>query len=73
MVEYPKGALVRIQDICRDVKRKHAGLLPIDRSTWHRWVKCGKAPKPLQLMGTPVWPIEQIQALAQGPEPKPSS
>lgn len=62
--QYPAGALVRITDICRDSKRDRPGILPITRSTWHRWVATGRAPKPRSLSGTPVWPIEQVTALA---------
>lgn len=62
---YPQGAWVRVCDICRDKKTGKPGLLPIDRSTWHRWVKTGRAPQPKQLYGTPVWPVEQVLALAQ--------
>jgi hypothetical protein len=61
---YPEGAMVRISDICRDQKRGRSGLLPISRSTWNRWVEDGTAPKPKKLHGTPVWPIEQVRALA---------
>lgn len=64
MTEYPAGALLRISDICRNPKTGRPGLLPITRSTWHRWVTDGKAPKALKLGGTPVWPIEQVRALA---------
>lgn len=65
---YPLGALVRVADICRDTKRGYAGILPIDRSTWHRWVKSGKVPKGKRLAGssTTVWPIELIRSLADG-------
>ena len=63
---YPAGALVRISDICRH--KKHPGLLPIDRSTWFRWVKSGRVPDGKHLAGTAtkVWPIETILSLAQG-------
>lgn len=64
MTKYPEGALLRVSDICRDTKRGNPGILPITRSTWHRWVESGKAPKGLRLGGTPVWPIEQVRALA---------
>ena len=64
MTQYPAGALLRASDICRDTKRGHPGILPITRSTWHRWVESGKAPAGLRLGGTPVWPIEQVRALA---------
>lgn len=65
---YPAGALLRASDICRDKKTGRPGLLPIDRSTWHRWVKTGRAPAPRSLMGTPVWPLEQVLALAEPAE-----
>lgn len=62
--EYPAGALVRIVDICRH-KSGAPGLLPINRSTWHRWVKGGKVPKGTALAGssTMVWTIEVIRSL----------
>ena len=68
---YLPGALVRISDICRDHKRGHSGILPISRSTWNRWVSDGTAPAPRKLLGTPVWPIEQVRAMAMAPEPAP--
>ena len=64
MTQYPEGALLRVSDICRNPKTGRPGVLPITRSTWHRWVKDGKAPKALHLGCTPVWPIEQVRALA---------
>lgn len=61
---YPAGALLRVSDICG--KKDQPGLLPIDRSTWHRWIKAGKVPEGLSLAGTAtkVWPIELVQSLA---------
>lgn len=64
MTQYPEGALLRVSDICRNPKTGRPGLLPITRSTWYRWVTDGKAPKALKLGATPVWPIEQVRALA---------
>lgn len=63
---YPAGALVRISDICRHQKTGKPGLLPIDRSTWHRWLKNGTVPAGLCLAGSSikVWPIEVILNLA---------
>lgn len=65
ITSYPPGALVRSSDICRDPKRGYAGILPIDRSTWHRWVKSGKAPAGRCLAGTStrVWEIEAVRSL----------
>jgi len=65
ITSYPPGALVRSSDICRDPKRGYAGILPIDRSTWHRWVKSGKAPAGRCLAGTStrVWEIEAVRRL----------
>lgn len=65
ITNYPPGALVRSSDICRDLKRGYAGLLPIDRSTWHRWVKSGKVPVGRYLAGTStrVWEIEVVRSL----------
>ena len=70
MKKYPAGALVRISDICRHPKTGTPGLLPIDRSTWWRWLKNGTAPAGMSLAGTSikVWPIEVILNLAS-PEP----
>lgn len=62
---YPAGCLVRIADICKNPKTQQAGILPIGRTTWHKWVKAGKAPQPKKMNGTPVWPIEQVLALAE--------
>lgn len=66
-ITYPTGALVRIADICRHPKTGRPGLLPIDRSTWHRWVKEKRVPEGLSLAGsaTKVWPIEVVLGLAQ--------
>lgn len=63
--QYPAGALVRVSDICR--QKEKPGLLPIDRSTWHRWVKDGRVPEGKSLAGTAtkVWPIEVVLGLAQ--------
>lgn len=63
---YPPGALVRVQDICRHPKTGRPGLLPIDRSTWHRWVAAGKVPPGRELAGSAikVWPIELVRNLA---------
>jgi hypothetical protein len=68
MMTYPDGALVRIADICRDPKRRQSGILPISRSTWNRWVIDGVAPQPMKMNGTPVWPIEQVRAMAVAQE-----
>ena len=46
---YPAGALVRVSDICRHQKTGKPGLLPIDRSTWHRWLKKGTVPAGMPL------------------------
>lgn len=66
---YPAGALVRTSDICRHPKSGRPGLLPIDRSTWHRWLKKGTVPEGMALAGsaTKVWPIEVILNLAKAP------
>jgi len=68
--KYPAGALVRISDICRHQKTGTPGLLPIDRSTWHRWEKKGTVPQGMRLAGssTRVWPIELILSLANPKE-----
>ena len=65
ITSFPPGALVRSSDICRDPKRGYAGILPIDRSTWNRWVKSGKAPVGRYLAGTStrVWEIESVRSL----------
>lgn len=68
---YPAGALVRVSDICRHQKTGKPGLLPIDRSTWHRWLKKGTVPAGMTLAGssTLVWPIEVILGLAKAQPP----
>lgn len=70
MKTYPAGALVRISDICRHHKKdapSTPGLLPIDRSTWHRWEKKGIVPAGIAIAGTStrVWPIEVVLGLAK--------
>lgn len=63
---YPAGALVRVSDICRDPKTGRPGLLPINRSTWYKWVKEGRAPAGMTLGGTTtVWRVEEVLGLAQ--------
>jgi hypothetical protein len=63
---YPAGALVRVNDICRNPKTGAAGILPLGRSTWYRWIQEGKVPEGVSLAGTAtkVWPIETVLALA---------
>lgn len=63
---YPPGALVRVQDICRHHKTGRPGLLPINRSTWHRWIKEGRVPEGTLLAGSNlrVWPIDLVLSLA---------
>lgn len=65
-LRYPAGALVRVSDICRNPKTGQPGLLPINRSTWHRWLKDKKVPEGYTIAGTStkVWPIEVILGLA---------
>ena len=67
MKTYPAGALVRISDICRHHKTGTPGLLPIDRSTWHRWEKKGIVPAGIVIAGTGtrVWSIEVVLGLAK--------
>lgn len=69
--QYPAGALVRISDICRHQKTGTPGLLPIDRSTWWRWLKNGTVPAGMSLAGTStkVWPIEVVLSLAKAAPP----
>lgn len=69
--EYPAGALVRIVDICRH-KSGAPGLLPINRSTWHRWLKNGTVPEGTALAGsaTKVWPVEVVLGLAKASPPQ---
>jgi prophage regulatory protein len=63
-VEYPAGAKVRAPEICRDPKTGRPGLLPIDRSTWYRWIKKGRAPQGLMIGGrTRVWAVEAVLSL----------
>lgn len=63
---FPAGALVRISDICRDPKTGRAGLLPISRSTWYKWLKAGRVP-PGRKLGemTVAWPIEQVLSVGE--------
>lgn len=34
---------------------------PVHRTTWWRWVKSGAAPKPVQICGTTVWRLKDIE------------
>jgi prophage regulatory protein len=72
-IAYPAGAKVRAPEICRDPKTGQPGLLPIDRSTWYRWIKDGRVPQG-QLIGqrTRVWDVEAVLALG-GAAPEQSS
>ena len=46
----------------RDPKTGRPGLLPINRSTWYKWLKDGRVPPGRQLgPNTVAWPIEVIQ------------
>lgn len=39
------------------------GIVPVSGSTWWRWVKSGKAPKPVKLSDrVTVWRVEDIRA-----------
>lgn len=65
MKTFPVGAKVRVSDIC--TKPGGApGLLPINPSTWFRWVKAGRVPQG-QLIGpkTRVWPVEVVLAIGE--------
>lgn len=66
---FPAGALVRVKDICGDRKAGKPGLLPINQSTWHKWVAAGRVPRG-RLIGenTRVWPIETVLAVGQPEE-----
>lgn len=72
-LKYPSGALLRISDIVRHKDRP--GLLPIDRSTWHRWIKAGKVPDGHRIAGTStkVWPIEVVRGLGLPSSPQPDN
>lgn len=67
---YPIGSLVRVSDICRgaakDGQPGRPGLLPINRSTWYKWLKEGRVP-PGQHLGpnTVAWPIEVVRAIGK--------
>lgn len=68
-VSYPKGALVRVNQICseppREDKPGHQGLLPIHRTTWWKWIKAGKVKPGTKLSPkTVVWPVEYVLSLA---------
>lgn len=63
-VVYPAGALVRVSDICRDAKTGRAGLLPINRSTWYKWLKAGRVPQGQRLgENTTAWPVEVVLSI----------
>jgi len=65
---YPAGSLVRAAEICRDPKTGRPGLLPINRSTWYKWLKDGRVPPGRQLgPNTVAWPIEVVRALGCEP------
>jgi len=65
-VQYPAGALLRASDICRNSKTGERGLLPINRSTWYKWIKDGKVPEGRKIGGnTTVWPLETVLAIGQ--------
>jgi hypothetical protein len=70
--QYPAGSLVRVSDICRDPKTGRRGLLPINRSTFYKWLKAGRVPPGRKLgENTVAWPIEQILAIGQPAEVRP--
>jgi prepilin-type processing-associated H-X9-DG protein len=53
--------LLRITEIC--------AMVGISRDTWCRWVRCGKAPKPLDrsvIPGHPRWKASVIYAFLDG-------
>ena len=75
-VTYPPGTMLRAVQICSIpakvsadgtvIKPARRGLLPINLSTWYRWVKDGLVPQPLIVgRSTPVWPIEAVLACAR--------
>lgn len=62
-VSYPKGALVRVNQICSEPG--HQGLLPIHRTTWWKWIQAGKVKPGTKLSPkTVVWPVEYVLSLA---------
>lgn len=66
-VNFPPDAMVRVSDICRNRKTGHAGILPINRSTWYAWVKSGRVPAGRKLgPSTTVWPLKEVLAAGQG-------
>lgn len=68
--KYPPGALVRASEICRDPKTGRPGLLPINRSTWYKWIKAKRVPEGRKIgAATTVWPVEVVLALGQGEAP----
>lgn len=63
-ITYPTGALVRVGDICRNPKSGKPGLLPINRSTWYKWLKAGRVPAGRKIgENTMAWPIEVVMAV----------
>jgi hypothetical protein len=67
-LSYPSGAQVRVGDICRDRKKGRAGLLPINRATWYKWVAAGRVPAGTRIgENTTVWPIEVVLSICAPP------
>ncbi len=55
---FPSIGLVRVKQILT--------IIPVGASTWHRWVREGKAPKPFKLSeNTTVWKAEDIHAFVE--------
>lgn len=55
LVSFPSIGLVRVKQILT--------IIPVGASTWHRWVREGKAPRPFKLSeNTTVWKAEEIHA-----------
>lgn len=63
-IAYPAGAKVRVDQICTKPGGK-PGLLPIERSTWYRWVRAGHVPQGQRIAGTRVWPVELVLSLGE--------
>ncbi len=55
----PDHTLLRAKDVLT--------LIPVSNSTWWRWVKAGKAPRPIRIGGTsaPFWRLGDIRKFIQ--------
>jgi hypothetical protein len=52
--------MLRLSDICRDVRRKYAGIVPLTRSVWLDAVGAGHIPPPIRLGKIIAWPSSVV-------------